>query len=48
MVEVALVVVALVVMVSVRPLRVVRLFRVVVAMRLVSKRVSKRPLKVVV
>lgn len=45
-VEVALVVVALVVMVSVRPLRVVRLLRVVVAMRFVSKRVSKRPLKV--
>ena len=48
LVEVAWVVVALVAMISVRPRRVVRLFNVEVAARFVSKRVSKRPLKVVV
>jgi hypothetical protein len=42
------VVVARVAIRSVNPLRVVRLFRVVVPARLVSNRVSKRPLKVVV
>jgi hypothetical protein len=47
-VEVAAVVVERVTMISVRPLRVVRLLRVVVAARFVSNRVSKRPLKVVV
>ncbi len=45
---VAWVVVARVVTVSVRPLRIARLFRVVVAARLVSNLVSKSPLKVVV
>ena len=47
-VVVAEVVVALVAITSVRPLRVVMLFRVVVAARLVSNLVSKSPLKVVV
>lgn len=47
-VVVAWVVVARVVTVSVRPRRIARLFRVVVAARLVSNLVSKRPLKVVV
>jgi hypothetical protein len=47
-VVVAEVVVDLVTMTSVRPLSVVKLFRVLVAARLVSKRVSKRPLKVLV
>jgi hypothetical protein len=48
LVEVAWVVVERVTMTSVRPLSVVKLLRVLVAARLVSKRVSKRPLKVVV